>query len=420
MNGLYYSLALILGLADAQANITPRFDIHVVDSVLPDGAATSSKQDDQTAQLITVNGHLTTLEAYLDGVEPKLDTANSNLVSFQSANHADLLALIAQATAINTNTDGLEGLISTTNSTLSTRLDVNLSTRASETTLSSIDIKVATAANQSTLNTRVGDLTETAPATDTASSGLNGRLQRIAQSLTSLVAFYAANFGTSTGAIRTAAQIGNATGAADFNLGATGAQTPRTNANINGVVRTSQPTAGINGEVMQATVSRFGALGVVQFQTLRTEWGKMFLGTSNYLSTGATAETNLILLRNPAASGIVCGINYIGWASPSSGEALYRMYQNPTVTGNGTTIVTAGGRSSGNSSSTCVLSSLPTTSARGTVFRTARAANQATDFADRMNYEYLIYPNTAVLITVVQGLMGQAGSANIQWGEHAE
>lgn len=35
---------------------------------------------------------------------------------------------------------------------------------------------------------RTGSLTETAPATDTASSGLNGRLQRIAQNITTLIA----------------------------------------------------------------------------------------------------------------------------------------------------------------------------------------------------------------------------------------
>jgi hypothetical protein len=40
------------------------------------------------------------------------------------------------------------------------------------------------------------------------------------------------NFGVAIGAIRTAAQIGNATGAADFNNGATGAQTLRTVANL--------------------------------------------------------------------------------------------------------------------------------------------------------------------------------------------
>ena len=78
------------------------------------------------------------------------------------------------------------------------------------------------------LEPRLGALTETAPASDTASSGLNGRLQRIAQRITSLIAFYAADFGVSIGAIRTAAQVGNATGAADFNDGVAGAQTQRT------------------------------------------------------------------------------------------------------------------------------------------------------------------------------------------------
>lgn len=53
----------------------------------------------------------------------------------------------------------------------------------------------ATSGNQSTLNTRAGDLTETAPGTDTASSGINGRLQRLAQRLTSLIALHPASLG---------------------------------------------------------------------------------------------------------------------------------------------------------------------------------------------------------------------------------
>ena len=51
---------------------------------------------------------------------------------------------------------------------------------ATETTLS-------TRLSESDFDTKTGSLTETAPATDTASSGLNGRLQRIAQRLTSLI-----------------------------------------------------------------------------------------------------------------------------------------------------------------------------------------------------------------------------------------
>lgn len=48
-------------------------------------------------------------------------------------------------------------------------------------------------------DTKTGSLTETAPATDTASSGLNGRLQRIAQRLTSLIALLPAALGVGGG-----------------------------------------------------------------------------------------------------------------------------------------------------------------------------------------------------------------------------
>lgn len=48
-------------------------------------------------------------------------------------------------------------------------------------------------------DSKTGSLTETAPATDTASSGVNGRLQRIAQRLTSLIALLPAALGAGGG-----------------------------------------------------------------------------------------------------------------------------------------------------------------------------------------------------------------------------
>ena len=48
------------------------------------------------------------------------------------------------------------------------------------------------------VSTAVGATNETAPATDTATSGLNGRLQRIAQRLTSLIALVPASLGQKT------------------------------------------------------------------------------------------------------------------------------------------------------------------------------------------------------------------------------
>jgi len=54
------------------------------------------------------------------------------------------------------------------------------------------------AATEATLDARTGALTETAPATDTASSGLNGRLQRVAQRLSSLIALFPTGLGQKT------------------------------------------------------------------------------------------------------------------------------------------------------------------------------------------------------------------------------
>lgn len=53
---------------------------------------------------------------------------------------------------------------------------------------------------QDTSNLRLGETTEIAPTTDTASSGLNGRLQRIAQRLTSLIGLFPASLGVKTAA----------------------------------------------------------------------------------------------------------------------------------------------------------------------------------------------------------------------------
>ncbi len=69
----------------------------------------------------------------------------------------------------------------------------------------------ATAANQVIEQGLIGAVTETAPATDTASSGLNGRLQRIAQRLTTLIT----NLGTLVFGAGTAAAALRVTQASD-------------------------------------------------------------------------------------------------------------------------------------------------------------------------------------------------------------
>lgn len=60
------------------------------------------------------------------------------------------------------------------------------------------EVAVATSALQTAGNVLLGDVAEAAPALDTASSGLNGRLQRIAQRITSLIALLPAALGQGT------------------------------------------------------------------------------------------------------------------------------------------------------------------------------------------------------------------------------
>lgn len=66
-------------------------------------------------------------------------------------------------------------------------------------TMTTVPAGASTAANQVTNQTLLGSLTETAPGTDTASSGLNGRLQRVAQRLTSLIALLPTSLGAGGG-----------------------------------------------------------------------------------------------------------------------------------------------------------------------------------------------------------------------------
>lgn len=62
----------------------------------------------------------------------------------------------------------------------------------------STETTLGTRLSESDFDTKTGSLTETAPGTDTASSGLNGRLQRVAQRLTSLIALLPSSLGQKT------------------------------------------------------------------------------------------------------------------------------------------------------------------------------------------------------------------------------
>lgn len=139
---------------------------------------------------------------------------------------------------------------------------------------------LALESTQGTGNTRLGDVTETAPASDTASSGLNGRLQRIAQRLTSLIALLPAAL---------------VSGRLDVNLGAAPATvTAQGDVASDGVdggnpvkiglqARTSDITAVANADRVNATGDTLGKAQVLlgSLHALRVN------GKGNYTNTTA-------------------------------------------------------------------------------------------------------------------------------------
>lgn len=137
---------------------------------LPTGAATAAKQDTGNASLSSIDGKIpssltvTSTRLLVDGsgvTQPVSGTVTANAGSGTFAISASSLPLPSGAA---------------TETTLGTRL------------------------SESDFDTKVGSLTESAPGTDTASSGLNGRLQRLAQRLTSLISLFPTSLGQKTSA----------------------------------------------------------------------------------------------------------------------------------------------------------------------------------------------------------------------------
>lgn len=138
--------------------------------------------DGLEALATTGNASLVTIAGHVDGIETAIGTTNTTLTTL--AGYVDALETLIAATNTALSTlggyqDGVETLLGTTNTNLTTLAGHVDGLEALVTLLNGyID----------GLESLTGALTETAPATDTASSGLNGRLQRIAQRLTSLIA----------------------------------------------------------------------------------------------------------------------------------------------------------------------------------------------------------------------------------------
>jgi hypothetical protein len=220
-------------------------NVSVTASALPTGASTSALQSAGNASLSSIDTKLSsqataanqaTEIASLSSIDTKLSTTNASLAAIDAdldvalstraseatlATRASEATLAAAAASLSVLDDwdesdrakvnpivgqagvqGASGVVSANTQRVTLATDVALPTGTNSigqvTANAGTNLNtsaLALEATQVTQNTRIGDLTEAAPGTDTASSGLNGRLQRIAQRITSLIALVPTSLG---------------------------------------------------------------------------------------------------------------------------------------------------------------------------------------------------------------------------------
>ena len=267
--------------------------------------STSAKQDTGNSSLSSIDGKFTTLNAKDFATSAKQDTGNTSLSSidgkFTTLNAKDFATSAKQDTGntslsgIGTNTVNIPNVISIEGGTQPTHglivmghtgagiarhLLVDGTGRVNtNVTASVLPTGASTLAEQQTQTTAIGSLTEAAPASDTASSGLNGRLQRIAQRLTSLIALFPTSLGTKTAANSLAVTLSSD-------------QAAIPNAVISGTITNTQATVGLTA--VRATVA--GSAPNAARKRLSIKPSKNNTGAIYYGSSAVTTANGLEII----------------------------------------------------------------------------------------------------------------------------
>ena len=253
---------------------------------LPTGASTAANQSTEITSLSSIDTKLTsqataanqaTGNTSLSSIDGKVSTSAN-----QSTEITSLSSIDGKLTGVSTAANQVTG-----NTSLAS-VDTKLSSQATAanqsteiTSLASIDTKLtsqATAANQTTGNTSLASI-DGKVATEVTASAINAKL--------------ANNFGAVAGAVRTAAQLGNATGTADFGSGTTSSQTLRV------VIPTDQAPVQVKAPV-NSTGS--GASGTVSTVTTLTAPAN---ATGFILQNLDTSTTNIRWAVGRAATATV-------------------------------------------------------------------------------------------------------------------
>jgi len=281
-----------IGDGTNQLGITASSEAKVNDAAVVTALGTLNAKDFSTATLQTANN---TLIGAVTETAPASDTASSGLngrLQRVAQRITSLIALLPTSLGQKTMAGGLAVTVASDQSAIPASQSGTWNITNVSGTIS-LPTGAATEANQVTDQGLIGALTETAPASDTASSGLNGRLQRIAQRLTSLIALFPASLGTKTAAASFPVVIASdqilplPTGAAtETTLAAASAKLPAT----------------LGQKAMTASMAVVVASDQSSIPTLVKGSTKVDLARNDYSSTAVTTSAYVQLIASTAAA----------------------------------------------------------------------------------------------------------------------
>ena len=112
-----------------------------------------------------------------------------------------------------------------------------------------------------------------------------------------------------------------------------------------------------------------GRLGINTSDINDARAGCLYLANTTFISIATGAERDFILLKNPSGSGKVVNIHEIVMTVDENIGATYRfkLYLNPTITSNGTSITPVNARQVGTVAVSSTVYYTPTISTRGTL-----------------------------------------------------
>lgn len=175
-------------LTDTQLRATPVPVSGTITATIS-GVSTAAKQDTGNASLASIDGKIVAVNTGAVVVASGSITANAGTNLNTSALAVESGGNLA---AIKAKTDNIpplgQALAAASTPVVLTAAQLTTLTPPAAITGYATETTLGTRLSESDFDTKTGSLTETAPASDTASSGLNGRLQRVAQRLTSLLA----------------------------------------------------------------------------------------------------------------------------------------------------------------------------------------------------------------------------------------